>query len=126
MDSPLNLRSKLLSANKFAEKLVDVFIPGRDGAAGETVKVLVRQPNMAQRNAIGASGGSGAASRAQVVAVISCVLDPSSKQPIFKDEDADALMAMPAGSFPDVLAVAVMETIQEGQEMGKAPSQTQT
>mgnify|MGYP003457857896 CR=1 FL=1 len=119
------LRSKLLSANKFAEKLVDVFIPGRDGAAGETVKVLVRQPSLEQRNII-AAGGSGAASRAQVLAVISCVLDPGSKQPIFKDEDADALMAMPAGSFPDVLAAAVMEALQEGQEMGKAPSQTQT
>jgi hypothetical protein len=116
-------RAKLLRFNPFREKTVEVNLPQEDGTS-ETIKVLIRQPSVAARDKIlaemlddkGQMKGGSSLSRRQAVTVIQCCLDPETRAPMFQDTDAEALAALPSGSWLDTLAAEATELMSAGQE----------
>lgn len=116
-----NLRQRLLGAKSFREKVLTVTVGGED------INVLVRQPTVAQRNAILGDVDTSAKSkigqdrmtRLQVVAVVQCALDPETRAPIFEEADIADLAEQPAGSWVDALASAVMGLADDGAAAAK-------
>ena len=96
------LRERILSASDIQEEIVDVPEWG--------VQVLVRGMTGAQRAAYleaAAPGGRANIANAYALLVITCALDPATRQPIFEMADRDALMAK-SGRALERIAMAAM------------------
>ncbi len=123
--SSSDIRSKLLAHNPFRSKEFDIEVPGPDGASA-TVRVKIKQPSVAERNAIFAEARlnkngevTGAAAKTGVLAIIHCVRDPDTDEQVFSSNDIDALSNTPAGGWVDTLSAKVMEVLSDDSANAK-------
>lgn len=129
MTSPL--RQQFLGFSQFRSKTLEIEIPAppTDDGLERTQKltVKIKQPTVEERGVIFADTKvtrngefSGAASfRTGALAIITCVRDPATDEPVFGMEDLDVLMKSPAGGWVDTLAGAVMELLADGAAVAK-------
>ena len=125
------LREDFLSFNPFRTRTLTVMVPRPDlegvPQPAKELTVKVKQPTVEQRSAIFSGAevrrdGSIANAtnfRSGALAIIYCVLDPTTDKPIFEIADLDGLLAVAAGGWVDTLAGAVMEVLTEGQAGSK-------
>jgi hypothetical protein len=118
MDRRVSILSK---SNHFAEQSITV-----DG-----LDYLVREPSAGQRAAIYEAatkfvtkpGGEVDAkidhSELQVWAVLCCVCDPETKQPVFDKADHDALLALPSAVFDSIAKPALSMMNRSGEDEAK-------
>lgn len=94
----MSLRETLLSARVLKERPAQFF--------GQTV--IVREMTATERYAMGDAMGKGGVlsiGRANVAALIPCLLDPETRRPVFELADLDTLMAMSGTELNDILGV---------------------
>lgn len=92
----------------------------------EGEKVFIRKPSIKERNEIQQMSvkGEGDSIRFDGVAfrihaIISCVVDPASKQPIFERSDFEELQKYPTGSWVDKLSEKLEEILYVNVEETK-------
>lgn len=83
----------------------------------------VRQPTVRKRSAIVNSGQSeGRTDMGQILAsaIIECVYDPVSGEPVYDEADRESLLEQPTGSFVDTLGNEVLRLMNvEAPKVGK-------
>lgn len=119
--SASDLRAQLLKSNKFRTRNVEVELPD-----GTKITVRVKQPSVEERNAIFAGTrvkngevDAGASAKVGALAIIHCVRDPDTDEPLFAPADLDSLLQTPANGWVDFLASKVLEVLAEAQETAK-------
>ncbi len=122
-----DLRAQFLKVNPFRSRLVTVTVPQNEGEEPLKLTVKVKQPSVAERNAIfsdtrvSKSGevNTSDGARTGARAIVICCRHPDTDEPVFTLEDLDVLMNTPAGGWVDSLAAEVMKVLSEAQENAK-------
>lgn len=109
------LRAQFLRANPFRSVEVEV-----DFGNGPQ-KVVLRQPSVEERSRIhqATQNKSVGLAEAQALCVVLCARNPEGGGRLFEESDVATLMAMPAGSWVDLLSAHVMQLLAEGAEVAK-------
>lgn len=119
MAQSANVRDFILtSKDRFRRELVE--IPGPNG---QSFKVLIKEPSIRQRGEIFKAATKIKRNQEpevdhaelQVWAVICCVCDPETEQPLFEPAHKDTLLSLPASIF-DLLAKPALSMIGEEPE----------
>lgn len=106
-----SIRNKTLGAKKgFKNKEVEF--------EGETVEI--RQPSVKRRkeilNSVTDENGNVDGGDLVVWAAIYCTFEPGGNEPVFSEEDYDAFMEQPTGSFVDEFGQAALELMNVSGE----------